>query len=252
MRCSADMGCTREVLYPSLRLCSGHYQQHRSGKPFTLLRHFKGRPAPMPCGFNGCQKESRAHGYCAGHLKQRSAHGDMWPLGRPPGSVIVPTYGGCSIVRLSNSGAPCVIDSNDASLVSSYRWFRGAGGYAQASSRTREPDRKLWMHRIILGISDDNARQVQTDHVDGNRLNNRRSNLRVVTPAQNAQTAVRPNRRTMRGVFFDKRTRRYHATVTVNRKIISGGWHATSEAARVVARSLRAQHLTHHNEERHA
>lgn len=111
---------------------------------------------------------------------------------------------------------------------------------------------KLWMHRVILGIQETDARRVQTDHIDGDRLNNRRANLRIVTPAENAQNAVRPNRRTMRGVHLDKRTGRWSAHVTVGGRTISGGVFASIEEAQAKARELRATYLTHHNEARHA
>jgi len=83
---------------------------------------------------------------------------------------------------LSVKGVPIEIDEQDFELVSKYRWTilrskKNRTDYAMMSSGG---DRKL-MHRLILGLSGDE----QTDHIDCNGLNNKRSNLRVVTRSQN-------------------------------------------------------------------
>ena len=241
--CSAVPGCSRPVV--SKGFCNAHYLQFLKGEPF---KHVQNRKPFKRCSVKGCERPHSAYGYCGTHRKQFVRHGVTWKPGTPPGSPIE-VNADLATVRLSN-GSDCVIDAIDVPLVSPYRWHRGAGGYAQASTRDGS-DRKVWMHRVILGIADQSAAVIQGDHIDGDRLNNRRSNLRAVTPAQNAQNAVRPNRRQWRGVTQDKRTGRWKAMVTVNRKIISGGWFSTPEEAREVAIGLRAKYLTHYNEARH-
>jgi len=42
------------------------------------------------------------------------------------------------------------------------------------------------MHRLILGIVDEPSQDCCVDHINGNRLDNRRNNLRIVTYSENA------------------------------------------------------------------
>lgn len=70
------------------------------------------------------------------------------------------------------------VDPEDVDLVSAYRW-RKRGDYAAAMI-----DRTLVrMHRLLVP---EVAEGYLLDHIDGDGLNNRRSNLRVCTPQQNA------------------------------------------------------------------
>lgn len=71
-------------------------------------------------------------------------------------------------VTLSN-GAFAVVDDADARIVEPYVWHQHVGGYAVGSG-----GRPL-MHRLIMAA----PKGVPVDHRDGNRLNNRRANLRL-------------------------------------------------------------------------
>lgn len=71
------------------------------------------------------------------------------------------------------------------------------------------------LHRLILGLRKGDARQV--DHIDRNPLNNRRSNLRVVTPAENNQNrgGWRNSSSKYKGVSWDKYHNSWKAAIGV-------------------------------------
>lgn len=75
-------------------------------------------------------------------------------------------------------GYIATIDAADAPLVGGHKWsVRGVNtGIPYACSW-----RAGHMHRLIAGCPDG----MQVDHIDRNSLNNRRDNLRIVTPEQN-------------------------------------------------------------------
>jgi hypothetical protein len=231
--------------------CNGHYQQLVHEKPFKPLRF--GRPVRV-CRIDGCTLAGVSMGLCPTHSKQQRARGMTWDIGKPPGSDIH-TEGSVAYVILTDKRGRetgrAMIDSADIPIVKDYKWFSGASGYAQASPRNGI-DNKLWMHRLILGIAGLDARQVKSDHINGTRLDNRRANLRIVTPAENAQNAVRPKRRRLRGVSWDKKAGRWSVHVGVNGSSKWGGYFDNLDDAIQRARALRAQYLTHHVEERHA
>lgn len=127
-------------------------------------------------------------------------------------------------------GAVATIDDEDYEAISAYHWHLHSAGYAHAWE-TRA--KKVFMHRLIA-----NAEKGQyVDHVDGNRLNNRRSNLRIATASQNAANSRKRCMSTARsrykGVVFDKQKSRWMASIRLNYRKIFIGYYDTEEEAAV-------------------
>jgi len=80
-----------------------------------------------------------------------------------------------------------LIDDEDIERVSQYDWtIRTSGGTRYAATNTNKIGKsQRMMHRYILGLKPGEL----ADHINGNGLDNRRSNLRVVTASQNAQNS---------------------------------------------------------------
>ena len=123
-----------------------------------------------------------------------------------------------AIVHLTQ-GKIAYIDAADADLVESYgRWSadkRSNGFYARYS-----PER-IYLHRLIMGFPDG-----LVDHQDGDTLNCRRSNLRIVTPSQSIMNTkmIRSNNTSgHRGVFWDKSRGKWKAEITVHLRHIHLG-----------------------------
>jgi hypothetical protein len=78
-------------------------------------------------------------------------------------------------------GAFALVDDADYSWLSQWRWRLNSHGYAIRSITVEDHEVHFSMHRVIM-----NARRGQfVDHIDHNRLNNTRANLRFVTRQQN-------------------------------------------------------------------
>lgn len=80
-------------------------------------------------------------------------------------------------------GQFALVDHDDFAILNQYRWFYSSNGYARRSEIVNGKRRFFYMHRVIMGIHASRGQLV--DHIDGNRLNNTRTNLRFVTPNQN-------------------------------------------------------------------
>lgn len=116
------------------------------------------------------------------------------------------------------------VDAADAEFANRWRWHLHSGYVARG---TRRPGTRrvivVWLHRELLGITHWDG--LEGDHVNRNRLDCRRSNLRVVTHAQNMQNSpAHPgSSSTYRGVSWEAIRRKWLARVRVSGKLILVG-----------------------------
>lgn len=103
-----------------------------------------------------------------------------------------------------------------------------------------------FLHRLLLGLERGDPRE--GDHINGNGLDNRRENLRIVTTAQNAQNkhllfSSYPSFSGFRGVSWDSRRGRWKATARLaGRQYQIGRFDDELEAAVAVER-WRREHM---------
>lgn len=84
-------------------------------------------------------------------------------------------------------GQVALVDDDDFEYLSEFKWFasyctRGNRFYAWRGYSLNGNRIQVAMHRVILGITDKN---VISDHINHNTLDNRKDNLRIATHAQN-------------------------------------------------------------------
>ena len=70
-----------------------------------------------------------------------------------------------------------IVDAEDIDRISFVKWHIGKHGYAYCKTRKHSS----LLHRIIVGANDGDV----VDHIDRNRLDNRKSNLRIVDQSIN-------------------------------------------------------------------
>lgn len=109
-------------------------------------------------------------------------------------------------------------------------WHWNCGG---AASALPLPARGQYlMHRVVM-----NAQPGQwVDHINGNRLDNRKQNLRFATPTENQRNRKPTHNKAARGVRFNSRDGLWKASIQVDRKEISlGQWSTEAQAQRARA-----------------
>jgi hypothetical protein len=123
-----------------------------------------------------------------------------------------PIPGACWI-QLGNAKF-ALVDEGDFLILNAHRWSEYKG-YSHRSSREDGICIRYSMHREIINAPPG----VEVDHINGDRLDNRRSNLRLATRAQNAANKV--NRlgsiSGYRGVF-PTRGGKWQSMITFNQK----------------------------------
>ena len=111
-------------------------------------------------------------------------------------------------------GFVAFVDPEDLELISSFKWrAKRNGRTTYAISDTG--GKRVWMHRIILGVNQ------RVDNIDNDGLNNRRSNLRLISNTDNIRRK-RPNAKAssvFKGVSRFRGTH-WQASIKVNGKSI--------------------------------
>lgn len=80
----------------------------------------------------------------------------------------------------------CLVDDDAPQEVFNGKWTCNKVGYVVRQIKTDHDCKLVYMHRLISGATQGEI----CDHKNGNRLDNRRENLRVCTSSQNNQNRV--------------------------------------------------------------
>ena len=145
---------------------------------------------------------------------------------------------------LKISGYDVIIDDDDYERISKYSWHhcskptdtcRGAH-YFRNDSKVGDPPevgKFQSLHRYIMGCVKGDGKIV--DHINGNTLDNRKSNLRICTPIENSKNMgkMRHNKAGYKGVSrTSTKNIRWQASICINGSSIHIGTYATKiEAA---------------------
>lgn len=118
-------------------------------------------------------------------------------------------------IGFTAKGEEFLFDKEDYPLIKKYTWYIDGYGYVVTNIK-KNPTR---MHRLILGITD---KKIMIDHVYHNKNDNRKSQLRVCSNAENSRnmTVSRNNQSGVTGVYFDNDRGKWHAQIRVDRKEI--------------------------------
>lgn len=113
-----------------------------------------------------------------------------------------------------------LVDDEDFEYLSSYKWQACKNGYADRSiSRLvsgKNCSKRSYMHREIMG----NPGRLEVDHKNGNRLDNRKSNLRLCSRAQNQMNRIKSSNKTSKykGVSWQKCANKWMVYIKIDQK----------------------------------
>ncbi len=116
-----------------------------------------------------------------------------------------------------------LVDDELGEYINQFSWYYSSSGYAARRMRQNEskPGKMILLHRFILGL--ENSSQV--DHINRDRLDNRKINLRFATQTeQNFNSKKRKNSTSKyKGVHWQKDIKRWRSVITINNKKVNLG-----------------------------
>lgn len=161
---------------------------------------------------------------------------------KEPRQIVI--FGESAYVPLTK-GHLAIIDSADVNLIVSYHWhakekFFSDGRLKCVYAVSRYRNKSTYLHRIILDCQDG----LLVDHIDGDGLNNKRSNLRIATHSENSrnQRYRTDNKSGVKGVAFHKDTGKWQAFIRVGNKQRHLGLFANKENAAIARASASSMH----------
>lgn len=136
------------------------------------------------------------------------------------------------VIGITNNGQEFIFDKEDYHTIKKYCWHIGSNNYIVAYHSI---NKNISLHKLILGEKDD----MIIDHINGNKFDNRKCNLRFCNASQNAINSFRKNRKysTKTGVTYDISRRKWVANLKYNKQNFKIGRYDTEEEA-ISAREL--------------
>lgn len=122
------------------------------------------------------------------------------------------------VVPLTNSPLFAIVDDEDFESVSKYRWHLHSRGYVRSNHNPQ-----VYLHHFVAGKP---SRGLEHDHKNLDKLDCRKSNIRLATRAQNNQN------RASRGYHIDKRRGTIYSRIKQNGKTVFLGTFQTIEEAK--------------------
>lgn len=120
------------------------------------------------------------------------------------------------------------IDLETKESLARHRWYLNPDGYAVCHVSTARGRKTIYMHRLVNHTPED----LLTDHINGDRLDNRRENLRTATYSQNnANSRPRRRRGRYRGVYWHNPTGKWVAQISVDGRLRHLGLFASELSA---------------------
>jgi hypothetical protein len=139
--------------------------------------------------------------------------------------------------------AVALVDLEDFEVLGHYRWCLTMWGYV-VRNLSRPTRGQVRLHREILGLTTEDERKV--DHINGDPLDNRRENLRIVNNSQNGQNRhYGYGASRFRGVSIHQPTGKWRARCRLDGREYRFGLFDSEEDAARAAAAGRKRLMTH-------
>ena len=139
-------------------------------------------------------------------------------------------------LKTFNTGKQFFVDAKDYHKISKDEWWENRSGYVATW------DESKLLHRLIMKP----AKNQFIDHINGNKLDNRRCNLRICTHAENMRNRTKHKLMSSqyKGVYYtEDRKNKWRAQIVKDKKKYHLGSYQTEiEAAKAYNRAAKELH----------
>lgn len=140
-----------------------------------------------------------------------------------------------------NKGAVTIVDEGDYDRLMKYKWRISEKGYAMRTQVDKGKASGILMHRMLL----DPPKGFMADHINGDRLDNRRCNLRIANALENSRNRANNHnsRSKYKGVAWKVANNKWQARIRIVGKQHHIGLFDTEEdAAYAYNQAAKLQH----------
>jgi len=183
------------------------------------------------CKLSNCNEKHNSHGYCNRHSIQFKNHGKILERTVFDKNELIDCGDYYEIVlysRKNQETAKALICKDDYNKVKDYKWFLSSGGYVVTGTMGC-----LKLHQLILGKKSGHV----IDHINRNKLDNRKINLRHCTHRQN----VRNN--SCKGYSWNKKYNKWQANIRIDGKLFYLGQFTKEEDAKEARREAELKYF---------
>ena len=187
--------------------CKKHYYENRKANAKT-------------CSVDGCNNKVKQQGLCSKHYTQIYRHGkilertiyDKNDIEICDDYVKIFLYDKqCNIIGYT------IVDHDDYEKIKNYKLGVHDSGYVNIT--LEEGETKL-LHRYIMNVEKEDGYYIVVDHINHNTMDNRKSNLRVCEPKENARNTRKKANNTSgyRNISWNKQNNSWICTIRKNNK----------------------------------
>ncbi len=118
-------------------------------------------------------------------------------------------------IGITGEGEQFIFDLDDYDKIKNFCWSVNDNGYVKANNKKGASPRSVKLHRLIMGVTDP---KVFVDHINHDKLDNRKCNLRLCSRSQNMMNLrPKPEKQLPKGVTLEHG--KYVAKITENTNV---------------------------------
>lgn len=183
------------------------------------------------CSVEECNDKHYAKGYCERHYKQMKKYGVIKSFSKNTRFntneiILYDNYAEIILCdKYGNEKDRTLISLEDVEKCRQFKWSLNSYGYVKCTNLN------MRLNRFIMDCPDD----MVVDHINHNKLDNRRENLRICTSQQNnINMPIRLNNTSgTKGVTWREDRQKWVASITVNGKRLSKHCNTKEEAIEI-------------------